>query len=150
MRADSFGRRSDLEDLSEYIPEIVIDARAVCWRVVFSRQHIENLVKSGEFPKGYHMGPRCHVWALKDVMAWMQQKLDERAGATPIVVTEKDRFLSKKEMREVIPYSPNYLLELEREGKFPRRVVLGPKRVGWLQREVVAWMSSKKRGVEGG
>jgi prophage regulatory protein len=137
-----------LEDLSDYVPEKVIDVGAVCWRVVFTRQHIDNLVKSGEFPTGFYLGPRCHVWALKDVLAWMQQKLDERVGAVPIVITDKDRFLSKKEMREVIPYTPNYLLELEREGMFPLRVILGQKRVGWLQREVVRWMAAKKRAVD--
>jgi predicted DNA-binding transcriptional regulator AlpA len=34
----------------------------------------------------------------------------------------------------------------EHRGKFPKRVVLSPKAVGWYADEVAAWINSRRRG----
>jgi prophage regulatory protein len=33
----------------------------------------------------------------------------------------------------MVPYTPQHILRLEKEGKFPRRVQVGPNRVAWLE-----------------
>lgn len=51
--------------------------------------------------------------------------------------------LSIKQVQERIPYSATHLWRLERNGKFPRRVKIGPGRVGWLSDEIDEWIESK-------
>jgi prophage regulatory protein len=55
----------------------------------------------------------------------------------------KDRIMSKKELRQLVLYSSEHIRRLERAGKFPKRVVLGPGRVGWLESEVWAWLEKR-------
>ena len=50
------------------------------------------------------------------------------------------RILSKRQLREVILYSPQHVARLEKSGAFPKRVNLGPNRVGWVEREVLDWL----------
>ncbi len=53
------------------------------------------------------------------------------------------RILLKNEVAERTGYSAAHLWRLENAGEFPRRVQLGPNRVGWLEHEIDAWI--KKR-----
>jgi len=53
------------------------------------------------------------------------------------------RFLSKKEVRAKVLYSPAQIARLEEAGKFPKRVPLGPGRVGWIESEVEDWMRER-------
>lgn len=53
------------------------------------------------------------------------------------------RILSKKELRELVLYSPQHIARLEKAGLFPKRVQLGPNRVGWLYDEVIAWLEER-------
>lgn len=55
------------------------------------------------------------------------------------------RILSKKELRALVLYSPAHIDRLEKAGRFPRRVQLGPGRVGWLESEVLAWLEERIR-----
>jgi prophage regulatory protein len=57
---------------------------------------------------------------------------------------EPDRIIGAKELRSMIPYSPMHIWRLERAGQFPRRIRLGPNRVGWSLIEVTGWMEAKK------
>lgn len=50
------------------------------------------------------------------------------------------RLLSKRQVREKVLYSPQHIDRLEKEGKFPKRVRLGPSRVGWVESEVDEWL----------
>lgn len=50
------------------------------------------------------------------------------------------KFLSKKQVREKVLYSPAHIARLEAAGKFPKRVQLGPGRVGWVEEEIEEWM----------
>jgi prophage regulatory protein len=50
------------------------------------------------------------------------------------------RFLSKKEVRARVLYSFAHIARLEGDGRFPKRVPLGPGRVGYVEEEVEDWM----------
>ncbi len=47
------------------------------------------------------------------------------------------RILSEKALRELVLYSPAHVDRLEKSGRFPKRVRLGPCRVGWVESEVL-------------
>jgi prophage regulatory protein len=53
------------------------------------------------------------------------------------------RLLSKKAVRETVLYSPQHIARLEAAGQFPRRVRLGPGRVGWIEQEVQDWLKER-------
>jgi prophage regulatory protein len=53
------------------------------------------------------------------------------------------RFLSKRQVRDLVLYSPQHIDRLEAAGKFPKRVQLGPCRVGWVEDEVIEWMKAR-------
>ena len=55
-----------------------------------------------------------------------------------------DRFISKKELKDLVLYSPSHIARLEKIGAFPRRIQLGPCRVGWSQQEVGEWIEARK------
>lgn len=49
------------------------------------------------------------------------------------------KFLSKKQVREKVLYSFAHIARLEAAGSFPKRVQLGPGRVGWVDAEIEEW-----------
>ncbi len=53
------------------------------------------------------------------------------------------RILSKRQVKELVLYSPQHIARLEKAGKFPKRVTLGPNRVGWVEDEVLDWLQSR-------
>jgi prophage regulatory protein len=53
------------------------------------------------------------------------------------------RILSKRQLREVVLYSPQHIARLEKAGKFPKRVKLGQARVGWIESEVLDWLQER-------
>ena len=53
------------------------------------------------------------------------------------------RILSKKDLRALVLYSPAHIDRLEKAGRFPKRVQLGPGRVGWVESEVQAWLEER-------
>ena len=53
------------------------------------------------------------------------------------------RILSKKDLRALVLYSPAHIDRLEKSGDFPKRIQLGPCRVGWIESEVVAWIDER-------
>ena len=55
-----------------------------------------------------------------------------------------DRLIARHELREIVPLSDVHILRLERAGKFPGRLKLGPNRVGWLLSEITAWIAGRK------
>ncbi len=56
-----------------------------------------------------------------------------------------DRIISSRERRQMIPYSDMHILRLEKQGKFPRRIKLGPGRVGWRLSECMAWIEERAK-----
>ncbi len=57
--------------------------------------------------------------------------------------TKPIRILPIEEVRDRVPYSAVQLWRKETAGDFPRRVRLGANRVGWVEAEIEAWLSSK-------
>ena len=55
-----------------------------------------------------------------------------------------DRIIDRRERRNLIPYSDVHILRLERAGKFPARIRLGPSRVGWSECELLEWIEARK------
>lgn len=53
------------------------------------------------------------------------------------------RILSKRQLKELVLYSPQHIARLEKAGQFPKRVKLGPNRVGWIEDEVLDWLQSR-------
>ena len=53
------------------------------------------------------------------------------------------RVISKKELLKLVPYTPQHILRLEKQGKFPRRIRIGARRVGWWLHEILAWLGSR-------
>ena len=53
------------------------------------------------------------------------------------------RILSKRQLRELVLYSPQHIQRLENAGKFPKRIQLGPNRVGWVEDEVLDWLRER-------
>lgn len=53
------------------------------------------------------------------------------------------KILSKKQLKELVLYSPQHIARLEKAGLFPKRVQLGPNRVGWVEAEVLEWLEKK-------
>ena len=53
------------------------------------------------------------------------------------------RLISKRQLRELVLYSPQHIARLEAAGKFPKRVRLGASRVGWVESEVLAWLKAR-------
>ena len=58
------------------------------------------------------------------------------------------RILSKKAVRELVLYSPQHIARLEKAGLFPKRVPLGPNRVGWVESEVLEWLEERLKQRE--
>jgi len=46
-------------------------------------------------------------------------------------------------LRRRVPYTPRHILRLEKKGKFPKRIKIGERRVGWWLHEVMAWLDQK-------
>lgn len=53
-----------------------------------------------------------------------------------------------KILREVIPFSRQYIYELEKAGKFPKRVKFGVRRVAWASDEIEAWIARKQNDTD--
>lgn len=58
------------------------------------------------------------------------------------------RILSKRQLKELVLYSPQHVARLEKAGQFPQRVQLGPNRVGWVEAEVLDWLQQRLEGRE--
>lgn len=53
------------------------------------------------------------------------------------------RILSKRQLKELVLYSPQHVARLEKAGQFPKRVQLGACRVGWVEEEVMDWLRQR-------
>jgi prophage regulatory protein len=53
------------------------------------------------------------------------------------------RIISRKELRLVVPFSPQHILRLEKRGSFPKRIRIGERRVGWRLSDVEAWLATR-------
>jgi prophage regulatory protein len=127
-------------------PEVVIEFPALRHRVLFSRAQMYLMEAEGLFPMHIKLGRYRCVWVLREVIAWMQSKVDQRplGDSDRVVVGPDDRFISVKELRTYGYYKGTHLARLEKAGKFPRRVKISKKRVAWLDSEIAAWLMRKR------
>ncbi len=58
----------------------------------------------------------------------------------------RNRLIDRKELRQLVPYSDSQIYRLERAGRFPSRITLGPGRVAWRLSEVLDWIDAKQEG----
>ena len=70
-----------------------------------------------------------------------------QSGQGAAIRDKLPRIITKKELRLIVPYSPQHILRLEKRGKFPKRVQLGARRVGWYLHEVHSWLQQRSRGT---
>ena len=56
----------------------------------------------------------------------------------------EDRIILSSERRQLIPYSDMHIWRMEKDGRFPCRIKLGPNRVGWSPQEVREWIDIRK------
>ncbi len=57
---------------------------------------------------------------------------------------DTDRIILAPERRQLVPYSDMNIWRMEKDGRFPRRIKLGPNRVGWSLKEVLDWIAARK------
>lgn len=53
------------------------------------------------------------------------------------------RIVTRKELRQIVPYTPQHILRLEKKNQFPKRIVMGPRRVGWRLSDIEAWLNER-------
>jgi prophage regulatory protein len=58
--------------------------------------------------------------------------------------TSEDRIILNSERRVLVPYSDMQIWRMEKAGTFPKRIKLGPNRVGWILSEVLEWIENRK------
>jgi prophage regulatory protein len=59
-----------------------------------------------------------------------------------------ERVLRKPELYGKLALSDATIWRLEHQGKFPKRITLGGKSVGWLESEVNDWLKAKAEARE--
>jgi prophage regulatory protein len=57
--------------------------------------------------------------------------------------SEKPKIISLKELLKRVPYSAVQIWRIEKIGLFPKRVKLGPRRIGWVESEIDEWIKMK-------
>ena len=57
------------------------------------------------------------------------------------------KILKAKEVASMINLSRVTIWRLENEGKFPQRIRISTKRIGWLEDEVTKWIEKRPRVV---
>ncbi|EON3583059.1 helix-turn-helix transcriptional regulator [Escherichia coli] len=56
-----------------------------------------------------------------------------------------DRIVREKECRELTGICRTTRYEMEKQGRFPSRLNLGGRSVGWLLSEVIEWVKNRER-----
>jgi prophage regulatory protein len=51
--------------------------------------------------------------------------------------------ITKAELRRMVPYTPQHILRLEKQNKFPKRIQVGDNRVAWILAEVQMWIDAR-------
>jgi prophage regulatory protein len=55
------------------------------------------------------------------------------------------RIMRYKEVREVTGLSKTTINRFEKEGRFPSRVSLGPRSIGWFEEDIFNFLNSLKK-----
>ena len=92
------------------------------------------MLPRGLSPNGGHRNPTT-IGDAPQAAACLAQI----AAATPTPA----RLITKRELSQIVPYTSQHILRLEKKGKFPRRIQVGANRVAWLLSEVEAWIAAR-------
>ena len=66
--------------------------------------------------------------------------------ASPMAQTVRPlRVISWRELSGMIPFTRQHVLRLENVGKFPKRLKVGNRRIGWLYTEIETWINDRAR-----
>ena len=60
------------------------------------------------------------------------------------------RVLNVKDVVGITGLSKVTIWRKEKSGKFPKRINLTSRRVGWIESEIVGWLEDRPRGICGG
>lgn len=67
--------------------------------------------------------------------------------ASPMAQTVRPlRVISWRELSGMIPFTRQHVLRLEKVGKFPKRLKVDNRRIGWLETEIETWINDCPRG----
>ena len=58
------------------------------------------------------------------------------------------KLIDRKALCAKVPLSDRWILKLESIGRFPKRIVLSPRRVAWDEAEIDAWIESRRQANE--
>lgn len=59
------------------------------------------------------------------------------------------RILHADQIQEYTGLSRRHIFDLEKKGKFPKRILLGARRVGWLEEDIFEWQQERIRASRG-
>ena len=48
------------------------------------------------------------------------------------MTSDTTKLITKRQLRAMVPYTPQHILRLEKKGKFPKRTRVGENRMAWL------------------
>jgi prophage regulatory protein len=60
-----------------------------------------------------------------------------------LMTPETTTLITKKQLRAMVPYTPQHILRLEKKGRFPKRIQVGANRVAWLLTEIERWVADR-------
>ena len=69
--------------------------------------------------------------------------VDKQHNDRCLMDDELPRIVNKKELRLLVPYSPQHILRLEKDNEFPKRIQIGKRRVGWSLKEIKDWIATR-------
>ncbi len=65
------------------------------------------------------------------------------ATSAPAAVTPHQRILCLREVCALTGLGRSFIYQLQAEGRFPQRIKLGARAVGWLEDEVQRWVADR-------
>lgn len=65
-------------------------------------------------------------------------------------MTEPLKILRSAEVCDRVGYCRMHISRLEKAGEFPKRVHVGPNRIGWLEHEISQWIEGRAALREAG
>jgi prophage regulatory protein len=72
----------------------------------------------------------------------MNRKIDEGCQIST-ALTPHQRILRLREVCALTGLSRSFIYQLQAEGRFPQRIKLGARAVGWLEDEVQRWVADR-------
>lgn len=52
--------------------------------------------------------------------------------------------IDRRQLREKVPIAERTIFNMEKEGEFPRRIVLSPRKVAWDLAEIEEWIEGRR------